>query len=89
MSSTLVYSLKLEQLRQSLGNSCFNCGSQNNLEFAHLKPTKLKGTGRGLKYRYLDIIRNLNSYTLLCKQCHTEMDNNIFWIYPQIQDLEA
>ena len=61
-------------LRKEFGGCCSTCGSKQNLEFAHIKPTGLKGWGRGRKERYYDIMNNKDSYKLLCKTCHKEFD---------------
>lgn len=54
---------------------CTNCGSAKDVEFAHLKPTKLNGRGRGSHHRRLDVLHNLDKYTRLCKRCHVMFDN--------------
>ena len=66
--------VKMKELREEFGGSCQNCGSKQNLEFAHIKPTELSGWGRGRKERYYDIKNNKDSYKLLCKSCHKELD---------------
>lgn len=59
------------------GDRCNNplCQKINNLEFAHIKPTKLYGEGRGSNKRIYDIQNNITSYILLCKKCHHDFDN--------------
>jgi len=52
---------------------CSNCDSEN-IHFAHVKPTKLTGIGRGLNKRFYDIINNFDCYDTLCKLCHRELD---------------
>lgn len=66
------------QLRLKYGGKCQwqNCNQTKNLEFAHTKPTKLKGKGRGRKERYYDIKNNPTSYILLCKYHHKILDTN-------------
>ncbi len=61
-------------LRNEILRSCLNCGSTWLCEFAHVKPTNLRGMGRGQKERFLDILRHLDSYTYLCKKCHERFD---------------
>lgn len=50
------------------------CGSMECLEFAHIKPTDLKGAGRGLKERIYDIIKHPLHYNLFCHDCHVIYD---------------
>ena len=74
-----------ERLKQKLlfiyGNKCNMCfGSRCfniNLEFAHLKPTKLSGSSRGQRKRLYDIKNNQECYTLLGRNCHLEYDTNV------------
>lgn len=61
---------KFNELRFLFGNKCLLCPSEYRLEFAHIKPTELKGEGRGRKERYYDILNNPDSYILLCQLCH-------------------
>jgi hypothetical protein len=45
------------------------------LEFAHTKPTKLNGRGRGIIRRALDIRKHPGCYVLACRRCHSVMDS--------------
>lgn len=63
-----------KKLRDEFDSSCQKCGSKQNLEFAHIKPTDLSGWGRGRKERYYDIKNNKDHYVLVCKSCHKELD---------------
>jgi hypothetical protein len=63
------------QLLQHYNNRCFFCGSTINLQFAHIRPTKINGQGRGRITRYYDIKNNLLKYELLCEECHTAYDS--------------
>lgn len=78
-----VTSIHMEQLRAAFGGKCQRCGGRwslanikdkgyrhRPLEFAHKKPTRLRGRGRGLQKRFRDILRNPDCYELLCKKCH-------------------
>jgi hypothetical protein len=65
----------LKKLRKRYHDQCYFCQSTKDLEFAHITETNLSGRGRGRKERYYDVIKNPNSYLLLCKECHTKMDN--------------
>jgi hypothetical protein len=59
------------------GNKCTWCGISYRyaqLELAHKSPTGLKGKGRGSRERLYDVIRNPNSYILLCHNCHAKLD---------------
>ena len=40
------------------------------LHFHHVKPTGLRGEGRGQNERASDVMHNLDSYVLLCPECH-------------------
>ena len=64
------------ELLNEFGNKCISCGADYDLEFAHIRPTKLSGKGRGRKERYFDIRKNKTSYILLCHFCHLEYDTN-------------
>lgn len=50
------------------------CGSTEELEFAHVKPTKLNGRGRGFNHRVKDVRSHPEAYRLLCKACHWFLD---------------
>jgi len=57
------------------GDPC-NAVNQAELEFAHIKPTKLSETieGRGSWRRYNDIKNNPDCYLLLCTDHHKILD---------------
>ena len=57
-----------EELIEKFGGKCVVCDSTEDLEFAHIKPTKLSGRGRGRKERYYDVIKNPDCYALTCKE---------------------
>jgi len=67
-----------EQLISLFGGRCQNkkCGSTCELQFAHIKPTRLSGVrrGRGRKEHQGDIAVHPGSYVLLCKSCHEDFD---------------
>ena len=65
-----------KRLLQHYNNRCFFCGSAKELQFAHMRPTKLQGMGRGSMHRVYDIKNNLLNYELLCRECHESFDNN-------------
>ena len=71
---------QFDELKNRFGGKCLNCGSTMNLQFAHIKDTCLNGKGRGRKERYYDIIKNPESYVLLCggidcaSGCHQQYD---------------
>jgi hypothetical protein len=54
---------------------CELCGSNDDLEFAHLNPTRVKGHGRGRRVRTNDILSHLSAYTRLCRGCHKRYDD--------------
>lgn len=66
---------KRQELIQEFGGCCNNCGSKSRLEFAHIKATQLNGMSRGRWKRVYDIIKNKDSYTLLCHNCHEQFDS--------------
>lgn len=53
---------------------CAHCGGTKRLELAHLCETELKGRGRGLERRYLDVLKNPQCYARLCRKCHRAFD---------------
>jgi hypothetical protein len=65
---------RVADLRDERGNRCEECQSPDNLEFAHVKETRLRFKGRGQTQRYYDIKKNPDSYKLLCKKCHRKLD---------------
>lgn len=65
--------LRFEQLR--LLSKCVDCGSNEDIQFAHINPTKLNGMGRGRNARYYDIIKHPEDYRPKCKECHRKFDN--------------
>ena len=66
---------KLTELIDIYGGKCMVCGSEENLEFAHVKPTELSGRGRGRKERYYDVKYNPDCYCLMCEDCHKYYDS--------------
>ena len=71
---TEFYRRMFEELRKQFGGKCKHCDSTEDLQFAHIKDTKLNGKGRGLKTRYYDIKNHPDCYALLAKICHYEFD---------------
>lgn len=71
------------ELIQTLGGSCLQCGSVNDLEFAHQAPTRLNGRGRGKFKRLYDVKNNLLHYQLLCRSCH-EIEDQLHENYPWV-----
>jgi len=65
---------KWDELMLLYGGKCNECGSINNLQFAHVRKTKLNGSSRGKWKRYYDIINNLDCYRLKCAECHNSFD---------------
>lgn len=67
----------LEEERKKRGYYCQNleCAFLNwEIEFAHVRSTKLKGRSRGMKQRVKDIRQFPMAYILLCKDCHYQFD---------------
>jgi len=56
---------------------CRDCGADEGLQFAHVKPTELNGCSRGLTRRCLDVLRHIDCYVLLCDECHKEFDKRV------------
>lgn len=66
---------EMERLRHERGYRCQFCPSVYvKLEWAHLRPTGLRGEGRGSNHRALDIKRHPERYVLLCVPCHRGLD---------------
>jgi len=65
-----------KKLIQEYGGKCRNCLATTSLHFAHVEETEISAItrGRGRKERVYDVIKNPDSYTLLCKDCHREFD---------------
>ena len=66
------YQKKRREVKKKFGGSYEKCGSTQNLEFAHKRPTDIQGRGRGGNQRIQDVIQNMSSYRLLCHRCHVE-----------------
>ncbi len=66
------------RLHNDFGGKCWfpECEENDleNLEFAHLFQTELKGRGRGRKERINDISKNPGSYGYFCKFHHAEVE---------------
>ena len=77
---------KAKRLRKLLLKAFFskcwvkNCKEIENLEFAHIKATKLSGWGRGRWQRIYDIINNPCNYALLCHNHHIYFDNELIGV---------
>lgn len=64
---------KMEELQTLFGGMCVNCGSKQELQFAHILPTRLCGrNSRGSSERYYDILKHPLAYVLLCRLCHNK-----------------
>ena len=69
---------KIIELRELMGGKCANprCpNSSDDLQFAHVKRTKVRGWGRGRKERYYDVVKHPDCYILLTKYCHKLFDD--------------
>lgn len=66
-----------KELIEKFGEKCQNsrCGATYDLEFAHVKPTGLRGRGRGRKERISDVRKHPECYRLLCGACHELFDD--------------
>lgn len=56
------------------------CFRIDNLEFAHKIPNGLNGMGRGRNKRILDVLKHMDNYILLCKDCHILYDKGVLKI---------
>jgi hypothetical protein len=67
---------KFKEMREKA--KCHNpkCTSGKKIEFAHIRPTELKGAGRGRKERYFDIVKHPDDYVPFCKDCHFLFDHD-------------
>jgi len=55
---------------------CFRCHRFGlEMEFAHLKPTGLRGRQRGSVEALRDVLQNRESYARLCWECHRGIDS--------------
>ena len=69
---------KIQQLREFFGEKCEQCGSTEDLQFAHRHghETGLNGSSRGSWYRFKDVALHPASYLLLCRSCHWKYDRS-------------
>lgn len=65
---------KRAEMVKYFGGCCQTCGDDSFLEFAHVKPTKCTGSGRGSTQRIYDVMTHLSHYILLCADCHDSYD---------------
>jgi hypothetical protein len=70
-----------ERVKVLLGDRCQHCGLSETedagpirLEFAHVALTGVKGRGRGSYQRLRDVEKNPESYLVLCRPCHMDLD---------------
>ena len=71
---------KKEKLVKLLGGKCKLCGYKKYigaLDFHHTNPKNksFAVSVRGLSYGWNKILREVRKCTLLCKNCHTEVEN--------------
>lgn len=68
---------KLEEMklavRQLLGDRCVIC-QRTPVEYAHVRPTKTHGRGRGSAVRYADMLKHPESYAPFCSDHHKQLD---------------
>lgn len=62
------------RLIEEYGGQCDTCGALFDLEFAHTKPTRCRGKGRGKSRRLHDILQHRAHYRLMCMSCHDDFD---------------
>ena len=63
-------------LIEAMGGACVFCRENDPtiLQFAHVKPTKLKGSSRGYFNRLRDVFENRECYRLMCETHHRQFD---------------
>ena len=67
-----------EKAAQAVGRVCRLCG-KTPIQYAHARPTKLRGRGRGQHARLRDVVKYPDRYIPLCKECHAIYDRPLFW----------
>ena len=67
---------KIEVVK-SIYRICPICHEENdiNSEFAHVKDTDINGRGRGRIERKYDVLKNVDCYRFMHKECHIYYDN--------------
>lgn len=65
-----------ERAFDAIGRRCVFCGTDENIEAAHMAQTKLMrgGPGRGKKRRFQDVVNHPEAYRPMCKSCHKTFD---------------
>jgi hypothetical protein len=56
-----------------VGAACRICGT-TPVHYAHVRPTKCRGRGRGSVKRYADILKHPECYAPLCSLHHLQFD---------------
>jgi hypothetical protein len=75
MNKQALYAHRILNHQKALrGGKCQieKCRAKKNLEFHHIKETNLKGRGRGLVNRAIDIKKNPDHYILVCRKHHVK-----------------
>ena len=65
--------MEIEKARRGGKCQVNKCKSKKDLEFHHVQETGLKGRGRGLMNRALDIKKHPGSYILVCRKHHEKL----------------
>ena len=65
--------MEIEKARRGGKCQVNKCKSKKALEFHHVQETGLKGRGRGLMNRALDIKKHPGSYILVCRKHHEKL----------------
>jgi hypothetical protein len=69
------YRIRLSLLgRCGYGDRCVFCGAAEYVQFAHVRPTALRGSSRGKKHRCRDVVANPECYRAMCTACHRLFD---------------
>lgn len=67
-------------LLELFGKDCAVDGRSKDVQWAHLKPTELNGTGRSVTLRRRDIEKHPDCYIRLCRRCHRRFDRGLLII---------
>jgi len=68
--------LQIQEIKKKTGVcGWYNCESTENLQFAHVLETNVKGMGRGSWTRLNDYLQNKRSYMIYCEYHHKLYDS--------------
>ncbi len=72
-----LYKQRLKQRALELiGTRCVWCGSEENVDAAHIRPTPIEGkSARGMNARWSDVIKHSDCYRPMCHKHHRLFDS--------------